>query len=119
MSASSLESKPLNETITFKKAHRRSESKLSQISHLSIKSFGDETTDEENEEFVNTNISFFAWMPKLPVPGKAINIRLNVKTHSDGNMQLKFINHHAGFCHYVNYRRGFKVKKLISLYIRN
>ena len=67
--------------VRFKKTHRRNESKLSRISHLSIRSLKGGTIDEEDEadgvdekelkpiylfEFIS---KYIPWFPRLSLPG--------------------------------------------------
>ena len=64
----------------FKKTHRRNESKLSRVSHLSIRSLKGETIDEEedvdgmDEEkkpiyLFDFLVTLCPWMPRLSLPG--------------------------------------------------
>ena len=64
----------------FKKTHRRNESKLSRVSHLSIRSLKGETIDEEDEVdgldeekkpiyLFDFLVTFCPWMPRLSLPG--------------------------------------------------
>jgi hypothetical protein len=68
--------------VRFKKTHKRNESKLSRISHLSIRSLGrggtiddDDETDGANDAeqkpiyLFETLISMCPWMPRLSLPG--------------------------------------------------
>ena len=73
--------KPLNRAVSFKKTHRRNESKLSRISHLSIRSLRGDTIDEDadqvdGEDEPKKPIYLFdcltalcPWMPRMSLPG--------------------------------------------------
>ena len=64
----------------FKKTHRRNESKLSRVSHLSIRSLRGETIDEEDDidgddeekkpiYLFDFLVTLCPWMPRLSLPG--------------------------------------------------
>ena len=71
----------LTRGVSFKKTHRRNESKLSRISHLRIRSLRGDTIDEEtefdgNDDEAKKPIYLFEsltalcpWMPRMSLPG--------------------------------------------------
>ena len=87
----------------FKKTHRRNESKLSRVSHLSIRSLRGETIDEEDDVdgyddekkpiyLFDFLVTLCPWMPRLSLPGSFRISPTRIK-----NKFLQFVANHKSY----------------------